>query len=68
MATPKKKSAPSASKKPAAKKKSGKGAKPSAPAARSLDWSATIKKAAQEKRSQASWPGTGDAWKKKARS
>jgi hypothetical protein len=38
--------------------------KASAPA---LDWSATIKKAAEGKRGQANWPGTGDAWKKKVR-
>jgi hypothetical protein len=36
-------------------------------AASNLDWSAAIKKAAQDKRSQASWPGTGEAWKKKTR-
>jgi hypothetical protein len=32
-----------------------------------IDWSQAIAKAAQQKRSQASWPGTGESWKKKAR-
>jgi hypothetical protein len=62
MATAKKakKSAP-------AKKKAAKSVakKPSTPA---LDWAATIKKAAAEKRTQANWPGgAGDGWKKKTR-
>jgi hypothetical protein len=47
-------------------KKTAKVAKKKA-AAPTLDWSATIKKAAEEKRSQAHWPGSGDAWKKKVR-
>lgn len=46
------------------KKSSAKAAKKKAPA---LDWSTTIKKAAEEKRAHANWPGTGDTWKKKVR-
>ncbi|NLG75733.1 MAG: hypothetical protein GX535_05820 [Xanthomonadaceae bacterium] len=37
-----------------------------APAA-SIDWSQAIRKAAAQKRAQATWPGTGQSWKKKAR-
>ncbi len=37
-----------------------------APAA-AVDWSHAIAKAAEQKRSQASWPGTGESWKKKVR-
>lgn len=48
-----------------AKKSSAKASKKKA--APTLDWSSTIKKAAEEKRSHANWPGTGDAWKKKVR-
>jgi hypothetical protein len=64
-----KKTRPASAAKPkkASSTKSAKTAKKKAAAASSLDWSATIKKAAEEKRSQASWPGTGDAWKKKVR-
>lgn len=47
-------------------KQPAKAAKKKAPAA-TLDWSATIKKAAEGKRAQANWPGSGDAWKKKVR-
>lgn len=59
----KKAAKPSSKKQPSASKT----AKPKTPKTASMDWSATIKKAAQSKRSQASWPGTGDAWKKKSR-
>lgn len=51
--------------KTASAKKSSKASKKKASA--TLDWSSTIKKAAEEKRSHANWPGTGDAWKKKVR-
>lgn len=54
-----------------AKKKSAKTTaskkKASTPAPATLDWSTAIKKAAEQKRNQANWPGTGEAWKKKAR-
>lgn len=60
MPTAKKTKTASASKKKTAKAS----AKKNAPA---LDWAATIKKAAAEKRSHASWPGSGDSWKKKVR-
>ncbi len=65
MPTAKKtKSAPAAKSKKAAPAKASK--KKAAPAP-SLDWSSTIKKAAEDKRSHANWPGSGDAWKKKVR-
>lgn len=53
-----------------AKKKATKTAakKQTARPAPALDWAATIKKAAAERRTQASWPGgAGDGWKKKTR-
>lgn len=50
------------------KKKPAKAAKKSKPAASApVDWSHAIAKAAQQKRTQASWPGSGEAWKKKVR-
>lgn len=50
--------------KPAAAKNTKKA---KAPASAPIDWSHAIAKAAQQKRTQASWPGTGESWKKKAR-
>lgn len=50
-----------------AKKKTTKTSAKKQSAAPALDWAATIKKAAAEKRAHATWPGTGESWKKKAR-
>ncbi len=67
MPTTKKKAktAPRPTIKKQAKPKAAKKAKP-APAA-PVDWSHAIAKAAEKKRTQANWPGTGASWKKKAR-
>jgi hypothetical protein len=51
-------------KKPA---KTGASKQVSTRSAAGADWSSTIKKAAQEKKSHPAWPGTGDNWKKKSR-
>jgi hypothetical protein len=48
-----------------AKPKAKKTAKQSAAAP--VNWSDTIAKAAEQKRTQAHWPGTGESWKKKVR-
>ena len=65
MATAKKTKTAASAKKQASKTTAKKQTARPAPA---LDWAATIKKAAADKRTQASWPGgAGDGWKKKAR-
>lgn len=67
--TKKAKTAPSTTTKKQAKPKAAKKAKtPSAaPPATPIDWSHAIAKAAEQKRSQANWPGSGQSWKKKVR-
>jgi len=63
----KKKSAKTTASKTTASKTTAPKKKASAPAPVTLDWSTAIKKAAEQKRNQANWPGTGEAWKKKTR-
>jgi hypothetical protein len=65
MATAKKTKTAASAKKKVSKTTAKKQTARPAPA---LDWAATIKKAAADKRTQASWPGgAGDGWKKKTR-
>lgn len=62
MATAKKAKTAASAKKKATKTAAKKSSSPA------LDWAATIKKAAAEKRTQANWPGgAGESWKKKTR-
>jgi hypothetical protein len=63
--TKKAKITPAATTKKAAKTKTAKKSKPAA--TKPVDWSHAIAKAAEQKRTQASWPGTGESWKKKVR-
>ena len=66
MPTKKKaKTAPRSAAKKQAKPKAAKKAKFTP--ATSIDWSQAIRNAAAQKRTQASWPGTGQSWKKKVR-
>lgn len=63
--TKKAKTTPAATPRRTTKSKATKKSKPAA--SPPIDWSHAIAKAAEQKRTQASWPGTGESWKKKSR-